>query len=88
MAEEKVKLIKSDNSEEEYLVMLDHELGRGGFGTVYRAIDSKHRDQKLVVKVIPLETSKREAVERELMILRELPTHPNLVKTVPLKCYS
>lgn len=70
MKEERAKLIKSDNNDEEFAVLLDQEIGRGGFGVVYRAVDLNHKQEKLVVKVVPLENSKRESVEAELKVLR------------------
>ncbi len=54
MNEQRAKLIKSDNNNEEFAVLLDQEIGRGGFGVVYRAVDLNSKSEKLAVKVIPL----------------------------------
>ena len=43
----------------------------------------------LVAKIIPyLDEKKREKIEKEIDIIRELPTHPNLVTVQPIKCFS
>ena len=42
------------------------------------------------MKIVPYDGDKvkRKKIEREVDIIRLLPDHPNLVKIVPIKCFS
>jgi sterile alpha motif and leucine zipper-containing kinase AZK len=51
------------------------QLGRGRFGTVWKA---KYRKHRVAIKVIPL----KEDFEQEVGILSRLASHPNLVKSL------
>jgi serine/threonine protein kinase len=65
-------------------------LGEGGFGVVKKAISAKEKTRELAVKIVPYggDPVKREKTEKEINIIRILPDHPNLVRVIPLKCFS
>jgi serine/threonine protein kinase len=65
------------------------QIGKGGNAVVYQAMDPTHPSEKMVVKVIRItDEHKRAIIERELSIIEELPPHPNIVKTWPIRCFS
>ncbi len=66
------------------------KLGEGGFGVVKKAVRAKHKTRELAVKIVPYggDAVKRKKIEREINIIRLLPDHPNLVRVIPLKCFS
>lgn len=84
-----IKLIQSSNSEEEYGILIDQQIGKGTFGKVYKAINMNNAAEKLAAKVLPINDNKsRNIIEREFDIIKELPEHPNLIKFKPFKCFS
>lgn len=52
-----IKLIKSANTDEEYGILIDKEIGKGNFGQVYKAINFKNTHERLAVKVLSLKNS-------------------------------
>ena len=52
-----IKLIKSANTDEEYGILIDKEIGKGNFGKVYKAINFKNKTEQLAVKVLSLKNS-------------------------------
>lgn len=67
----------------------DEQIGKGGSGQVFRAVDLNNPARSMVVKVIPIKESySKVAVERELDVISQLPEHPNLVRTWPIRCLS
>lgn len=59
-----VKLIKSSTNEQFYMLH-DEQIGKGGSGHVFRAVDLKNPSKNMVVKVIPIkEESSKIAIER------------------------
>ena len=65
-------------------------LGEGGFGVVKKAVAAEDKSTELAVKIVPYDGNalKKSKVEKEIGILRVLPEHPNLVRVLPLKCFS
>lgn len=51
----KVKLVKSQNTDEEFFIYLDKMIGEGGFGTVYEACRCGDKSQRLVAKIMKIQ---------------------------------
>jgi len=69
------KVIKS--GDKTYVFDQLHPLGKGSFGTVYKAFDVNDRSSPLAVKVIPMKKimetqNAQEQIEREIQILQQL----------------
>lgn len=88
-----MKLVVAQSLEgenEEYLIFKNVNLGEGGYGVVKKAVAASRKTQELAVKIVPYggDPKTREKIEREINIIRLLPPHPNLVRVLPLKCFS
>ena len=79
-----------EGEEQEYLIFKNVKLGEGGFGVVKKALNAKEKTRDLAVKIISYggDPIKRKKIEKEINIIRVLPDHPNLVRVIPLKCFS
>jgi serine/threonine protein kinase len=79
-----------EGEEQEYLIFKNVKLGEGGFGVVKKALNAKEKTRELAVKIVPYggDPVKRKKIEREINIIRVLPPHPNLVRVIPVKCFS
>jgi serine/threonine protein kinase len=63
--------------------VLEKEIGRGGFGVVFRAIDKQLHDRKVVVKLLLADTSQwhRRKFRHEVQALSRI-SHPGIVSVV------
>ena len=79
-----------EGEEQEYLIFKNVKLGEGGFGVVKKALNTKDKTRELAVKIVPYggDPIKRKKIEKEVNIIRALPDHPNLVRFIPVKCFS
>lgn len=76
MEKEEVKLVKSENGGEEYHILINKVVGKGGFGIVNEARAVENPKERLVVKTIGIgDESRRKVIESELSIMSELPYH-------------
>ena len=55
-----------------------------------KAVETNNKGELLACKIVPYEGDriKRGKIEKEIEILKKLPNHPNLVRVLPLKCFS
>ena len=84
-----IKLIKSANTDEQYGILIDKEIGIGNFGKVYKAVNLANSEDQLAVKVLPIKDGiNKTLVEREINVLKQLPEHPNLINIKPFKYFS
>lgn len=65
--------------------LLEKEIGRGGMGTVYKALDTLHGEQTVAIKVLPRELMRQpdfaKRFRREAKTVRRL-NHPNIIKVL------
>lgn len=60
-----MKLVKSENSPDQYYIMLNKKVGEGGFGTVYEAKAVDNLEKKLVVKCMKIDDeNKRKMIDK------------------------
>ena len=79
-----------EGEKQDYLIFKNIELGHGSFCVVKKALNTKDKTRELAVKIIPYggDPIKRTKIEKEINIIRVLPDHPNLVRFIPVKCFS
>lgn len=87
----KIKLKELKGSS--FFISMDEKdiLGKGSFGKVVRVYDSKNPKEDLVVKIIDFNaggSSKFDSIKTEIMVLKKIPYHTNLVNYKKIKLSS
>ena len=59
---------------------LKNKIGKGGFGTVYKALDLK-TNENVAIKIIPFNIEDRESIENEIYLMRRIDSR-NSIKLI------
>ncbi len=63
------------------------KMGRGNYGTVWKAIDKTNRDRIAIKKINNAFANKIDAIRtlREIQILAEIGPHPNIIRLITVR---
>ena len=71
-----------------FFISENESIGSGSFGTVFRAYNKEDPTKELVAKVIPIDQENLETIKAELKVLKQIPSHQNLVNCLKLQISS